>query len=303
MSSATRPPDFLIVGAARAATSALAVFLTEHPEIHFSRPKEPHFLAHADVPPAYRGIADEENMNSRVVYRPEDWFALFVAAPQLALCGEGSVSTSAWPERAIPAIKRWCPEVKLIACIREPRARLHSAWQYMRSRGHEPIDDLELALRAEAGRIADDWHHMWHYRRLSHYELLLEPFYDAFGEDRIHLVVTEELQSRANEVLDDAFAFLGLEPHAVEATDRPVNTGGELNSGPLGRAARIVASNQRLKQLIRTTLPEGLRHRLQSQVLTTTDIPELDGLREDFAPTYAWVENRLGRVPSMWTQD
>lgn len=241
-------------------------------------------------------------MNDRVLHRPEDWFALFADTPMDARCGEGSVSTYAWPERSIAAIQHWCPEAKLIVCLREPVARLNSAWQYLRSRGHEPLDDLAEALAAEQNRIDENWHHLWHYRRLSHYETLLEPFYESFGADRIQLVVAEELQTDAPAALAQVFAFLGLAPHAIEATDRPVNTGGELRSGPLGAAARLVTSSPQLKRVLRT-IPEGLRHRLQNQVMTRGEVRHIDGLHEEFEPTRTWVQSRLGRTPSAWTED
>ena len=43
-SLAGRLPDFIVVGAAKAGTSSLARYLSLHPDIHMSRPKEPNFF-------------------------------------------------------------------------------------------------------------------------------------------------------------------------------------------------------------------------------------------------------------------
>jgi hypothetical protein len=50
-----RLPNFLLMGAPNAATTSLAQYLGQHPEVFMAVPKEPDFLAFDRAPPAYGG--------------------------------------------------------------------------------------------------------------------------------------------------------------------------------------------------------------------------------------------------------
>ncbi|MCA9246295.1 MAG: sulfotransferase, partial [Planctomycetales bacterium] len=100
-------PDFLIIGAARSGTTALAKILQQHPDIFLSEPKEPHFFAFADQPPCFTGPGDDVMMNRVAVTDPKAFEALFSGAPTSALRGEGSVSTLYYHDSSIPNIQRY----------------------------------------------------------------------------------------------------------------------------------------------------------------------------------------------------
>ena len=42
-------PDFFVVGAPRCGTTALSRYLSQHPQVCFSKPKEPHYFARIDA--------------------------------------------------------------------------------------------------------------------------------------------------------------------------------------------------------------------------------------------------------------
>ena len=73
-------PDFLIIGAARCGTTALARTLQQHPDIFFSTPKETHFLAFAGRTLDFRGPGDELMMNRVATTDPQKFAALFDSA-------------------------------------------------------------------------------------------------------------------------------------------------------------------------------------------------------------------------------
>src|SRR6476619_8494664 len=85
-----RLPDFLIVGAPKAGTTALHAALAQHPQLHLSAVKEPKYYMCGDSPPpAYKGPGDAHS-NREWIWQRERYLALFDEAPLGMLCGEAT---------------------------------------------------------------------------------------------------------------------------------------------------------------------------------------------------------------------
>ena len=69
-------PNFLIIGAAKSATTSLYVYLSQHPEIYMSPIKEPRFFAFEDEELNFCGPKDHWETNTTIT-RLEDYRALF----------------------------------------------------------------------------------------------------------------------------------------------------------------------------------------------------------------------------------
>ena len=83
-------PDFLVIGAPKAGTTALHAALARHPELFMSAVKEPKFFL-TDGPPPRRGGGPGDVQTYREhIWRREDYEALFDAAPPGALRGEST---------------------------------------------------------------------------------------------------------------------------------------------------------------------------------------------------------------------
>src|ERR1700735_4374589 len=82
-------PDFLVIGAPKAGTTALHGALARHPGLYLSAVKEPKFFL-TDGPPPDRGGPGDVQTYREHVWRREDYAALFSAAPAGALCGEST---------------------------------------------------------------------------------------------------------------------------------------------------------------------------------------------------------------------
>ena len=77
-------PDFLIIGAPKAGSTALHVALAQHPELFLSEPKEPKFFLCDERPPDpahQRGPGDAHSAREWV-WRRDEYEALFDAAPR-----------------------------------------------------------------------------------------------------------------------------------------------------------------------------------------------------------------------------
>ena len=108
----TRLPDFLIIGAAKSATTTLYEYLTRQQAIFMSPEKEPCYFSHDDV-----------------YAKGEDWYrSLFAGARDDQICGEASTTYSRWPQypHAAERIARAIPQARFIYVMRHPVERIYS---------------------------------------------------------------------------------------------------------------------------------------------------------------------------------
>ena len=83
-------PDFLVIGAPKAGTTALHAALARHPSLYLSPVKEPKFFLTDGPPPARGGGPGDAATYREHVWRRGDYEALFTSAPPGAACGEST---------------------------------------------------------------------------------------------------------------------------------------------------------------------------------------------------------------------
>ncbi len=256
-------PDFLIIGAARCGTTALTHFLTQHPEVHFSSPKETHFFAFANQSIDFRGPGDDVMMNQRAILHPNDFQKLFVNRGNKKASGEGSVSTLYYPQSSIPNIQSYAPNAKMIVVLRNPIERAFSSYMYMIGRGYEPETSFERALDLEPERIEQNWHHIWHYTRMGFYHDQLKAFLDAFGSDRIRVYLFDRMQADKLETLRDLFEFIGVDSSFRPNTESEINRSGKPKSLLIQRVFQSIQKVSWLREGIKSVVPLSIRDRIR----------------------------------------
>ena len=298
--SPTAGPTFLVIGAARSGTTFLTRHLGRHPDIAITDPKEPHFLAYPGRRLDFGGPGDDETINRLAVTDADRWLALF--DPRSPQRGEGSVSTLYRAETAVEAIREHCPDVRLVAVLRDPTARAHSAWLYQTGRGFETLD-FDEALDAEPDRIASGWHHLWHYEAMGHYATQLEPFLEAFGADRLLVLDADDLRADPAGTLDRCFAHLGVASIPLGGLDVEVNQGGVPRHRTVARAMRWARRTEPVRRAVTTVVPAGVRERIRSADL---DRPVIDPdaaarLQAAYEQDRAALRRLLGDAAPGWT--
>ncbi len=250
LTAGVRPlPDFLIIGAQKAGTTALYTYLRRHPSITGPSWKEVSFFDrhYARGPRWYRGN-------------------LPVRARGLggrALVGEASPSTLFHPlaPRRVAAL---VPDARLIAILRDPVDRAYSHYQHEVALGREPLS-FDEALDAEDGRMAGElermladpryfsrawWDHTYVARGL--YAEQLERWLAVFPRDRLLVLTTDALAERPAETYTQTLAFLGAHPHALDDYPRVFDRA----YPPMALATRsrleerFAAPNRRLAELL-----------------------------------------------------
>jgi len=303
MTTASNPPtdgpNFVVAGAARSGTTALMRALGSHPEVFVTEPKEVHFFGHAERPTTYRGPGDDD-INRTIITDPAEFSRLFAGVDE-PVRGEGSVSTLYWPDRSIPALRRYAdPGCRVVVIVREPAARSHSAYLYLRSRGAEDAT-FEAGLEAEPDRRRDGYHHMWHYRAMSRYEEQLPAFAGEFG-DRLHLIVMEELRADPTAEMRRLCRFLDVDPSFQFDLGTPVNLGGVPRSRVLTAAMNTARRSPAVRTAVKRTVSVGLMERIRAVHLARPDREpaSVAPLRASLVDARECVEDLLGRHVDAW---
>ena len=128
-------PDFLIIGAPKAGTTALHAALAQHPQLYLSPVKEPKFFMCDGPPRAQQGPGDAHSVREWIWER-DRYETLFASAPAGALKGE-STPFYLWDRDAHRRISALVPDIKLIAVLRDPVDRAYSNWMHLWSDGLE----------------------------------------------------------------------------------------------------------------------------------------------------------------------
>ena len=295
-------PDFLIIGAARSGTTALARILQQHPEIFLSTPKEPHFLAFANQALDFRGPGDDGMINRVAMTDPKQFAELFSAAKPGAKRGEGSVSTLYYHQHSIGNIQQYCPRAKLIVILRNPVERAFSSYLYMVSRGHETLPTFAEALDDEPRRIAANWHHIWHYTRLGMYSEQITAFQQVFPTEQLKVLLFDDLAERPQQVARELYEWLDVEPNFRPDASIPVNRSGVPKNQAIHAALQRLQQLPRTKSLLKHLVPWKLRERLRSANLAHPKIDSQSAgrLAEVYRDELLRLEEVLGRDLSIW---
>lgn len=200
-----------IIGVQKASTTALALYLNQHPDIHFPPIKETHFFRRPLTPdgPADRDIA---LLNQR-----------YVEAPRDAHLADGTPIYIYWPH-ALELLKAHNPDIKIIISLRHPVERAYSAWSMERRRGREPLNFSD-AIRSGRARVQDapfGVHNIYSYVERGFYAEQLRRVFQLFEKDQVFILRSDQVHAET-EVIHDLQRFLDLEPIAFEKLESNVN--------------------------------------------------------------------------------
>jgi hypothetical protein len=204
-----RLPDFLLIGAPKAGTTALHAALAQHPELFLSEPKEPkYYLCGDSPPPAYRGPGDAHS-NREWIWQRQRYLDLFAGAGDNQLAGE-STPFYLYHRDARRRIAADLPQAKLVAVLRDPVDRAYSNWMHLWADGLEPCSDVVEACAREAARVDAGWAPFWHYRGLGMYGRQLSDLFEHFPREQVLTVRYRALVDKPHAVLDRVCRFLGV---------------------------------------------------------------------------------------------
>lgn len=294
----TTMPNFLLIGANKAGTTSLHNYLKQHPEIYMSRIKEPSFFSLEG-----KTVDRSQRNYESVINNLEDYQALFKKASSHKAIGESSTSYLCNPE-APGRIKKYIPNVKLIAILRNPVDRAYSNYLMHLGWGLEDTFDFSKAIDLAKQRGTDNYLKNWHYTRLSFYYEQLTRYFEIFDRHQIKIYLYEDWKNNPNSVIEDIFRFL-----EVDENFRP-DMSVKQNTSDNHRKELVRQYWDKkypvFKQLIKQIIPPAFRSSLVKQIEKRNFIkpslePEMrkfliDSYREDILQ----LQNLIHRDLSLW---
>jgi Sulfotransferase family len=213
-----RLPDFLLIGAPKAGTTALHAALARHPQLFLSRVKEPkYYLCGDSPPPSYRGPGDAHS-NREWIWQRQRYLDLFADAGQDQGAGE-STPFYLYNRDARRRIAADVPNARLVTVLRDPVDRTYSNWMHLWADGLEPCADVVEACEREPQRIDAGWAPFWHYRGLGMYGRQLADLFRYFPREQVLVLRYRSLVEEPHTTLNKVCRFLGVAEDVV--TDIP----------------------------------------------------------------------------------
>jgi Sulfotransferase domain len=244
-----RLPTFLVIGAMKAGTTSLHLYLDKHPQVSMSRPKETNFFT------------DEHNWS-----RGLGWYMgrFSHSAPDAIAIGESSTNYTKYPHhQGVPKrIASTLGEVRLIYVIREPIGRMQSHYLHRVITGRER-KQIDIALLSNPL-----------YLDASRYAMQLERYLEHFPLDRLLIIRSEDLRNERESTMRRIYRFVGvddstlpqLEAEVYQTVDRRAfrpSVAAILQVPHARRLARVMpAGLRRVAQRAATRSIEGERRNL-----------------------------------------
>ena len=206
-------PDFLVIGAQKAGTTALYAYLRWHPSIAGPFWKEVSFF-------------------DRHWARGEAWYrGQFPLRSSGKIVGEASPSYVFHP-LAPQRVEEVVPEARLIVLVRNPVDRALSQYNHEVALGREPLpfeealDAEEERLRGEQERMAADpryfsrewWSHT--YKARGRYAEQLERWLAVFPCEQLLILPSDDLGSDPARAHAQVLEFLGASPQRLDSYPR-----------------------------------------------------------------------------------
>jgi hypothetical protein len=202
-----RQLDFMIVGVQKAGTTALANFLSEHPDIAIASGKEVHLFDSPEYVPSW----SREQIDA--VYAPR-----FEGQSEKRLLGEATPIYTYFQD--IPeCLAAYNSKLKLIMLLRDPADRAIS--QYWMERGRkDEFQPLWVALLLESFRLLWDFFNqtkrgqgsnsrVHSYVSRGHYTAQINNLLNHFPASQLLVVDSDALLSNHNETMRSILLFLG----------------------------------------------------------------------------------------------
>jgi hypothetical protein len=183
--------DFLGIGAEKAATYWIYYCLKEHPEVCFPNKKEVFFFNEYDP-----HLLKIKNLKYK---RGISWYKRqFSGCLKESVIGEIS-PTYLYGKKTAKRIKKHFPDVKLIACLRDPTKRAFSQFIHDKSIGVIRDISFEEALNRQKSYVEKGLYlkHLKHYLRL-------------FPRKNILIILVDDIKTNPKKVIKKIYKHVGV---------------------------------------------------------------------------------------------
>lgn len=221
-------PNFFLVGAAKAGTTAVHVYLYQHPEVYMSFLKEPKYLSITANKFPHNGPGDKK-VDDGIIKSREEYLNLFKDARDEKVIGESSADYLYFHDTVIPLIKTISPRAKILIMLRNPVDRAYSAYRHMIMDEREDLS-FEKALGSEDKRMRENYEFIWFYKDAGFYYEQVKHYIDSFGRENVMICLYDDFVVDSMAVMKDIYRFLDVEEGFTPDTDVKYNVGPTVRS-------------------------------------------------------------------------
>lgn len=203
-------PDFIVIGAQKAGTTSLGIYLKQHPQLIRSKKKEVHFFDGGRNPrfdvydeglPFYRAHfpLSFQLTTRQKVFEATPIYLFYPMAPQ--------------------RLYETLPNVKVIVLLRNPTDRAISHYFHSRRKGREPLpiadamqaEDERLKKTFEQANYRDPSFRFHSYKARGLYEQQLKRYLQYFPMQQLLILNSKELFAQPHQALHKVFEFVGVD--------------------------------------------------------------------------------------------
>lgn len=208
-----RRPDFLVIGAQKAASTALLDALRQHPDAWLPADEDHYFHD-----PVFGSTSEVEFLRT---YTARTEKRVGLKCPDYLGSAE------------VPArVARMCPGARIVACLRNPADRAVSAYFWHMRWGLLPLTEPDTGLTRLLDGAYDDFRLSAQILDWGRYAHHLNRWLGHFDRENLLVLLQEDLRQDRRSQLDRLFTFLDLDPELY-----PDKRTSDSNSGvyPLSR--------------------------------------------------------------------
>lgn len=265
----------MIVGAQKCATTTLFEVLDGHPALRGCGNKEPHFFSTSED--WEKGLEDYHKL-----YKQEEGLKYF----------EGSTTYTFAPHRKPELWKvlhGYNPEMKIIYMVRNPLARLISAYMHSYERGYTE-NDLDTAMVEEPYMVD-----------VTRYMMQISPYIETFGRSQVHLIDFDDFIKDRERVMFELSSFLNISYDDFGSFDQA-----HANAS-LGRQKLHIKwdKDTKIRRILEGRFPKIWRRLTDNSSRSFESKPEMarhlqEKILKELEPDIAGMEELLGKGLSHW---
>lgn len=297
-------PNLFIVGAPKSGTTSLYEWLRHHPQVFMSPFKEPCYYA--------RDLAWEPSgYYLRYGVDRDRYLELFAEADGARRVGEAS-TRYLYSKDAPALIAAEAEDPRIVVMLRNPVDMIASLHAHKLAGGSEDLPDLADAIAAEDDRRQgrriprDSNPRLSTYTDRARFAAQLEPWLEAFGPERVRVLILEDVVADPATAFRELLEFLGVDPAYQPpsfAAHNPVHgaRGGVLSRLARSRPVQLVAwrllprllGEARTLELTRRVVQSPLLRRKASKAEVPADLRRR--LEIQLEPDVRRLSDLLGR--------
>ncbi|MDJ0845265.1 sulfotransferase family protein [Crocosphaera sp.] len=193
-------PNFIIFGVQKAGTTSVYNYLKQHPEVYLSPVKETNFLE-KDWPIL---IEQGHRYKEKKIVTFEQYKDQFKGVTNEIAIGEISPNYLFHHHTSIQLIKRYVPNTKLIAILRNPVDRAISDY-LMHVREGQSKTPLKEQIQHKAHKsfvILKGYY----YQQVKHY-------FEEFSREQVSILLYDDLRKDSQKFLQEIYKIIGVNPY------------------------------------------------------------------------------------------